>query len=103
MYRGARPRPRMPRRSPALLILGLLAIVLAGCSTRQVVLTGTVTDAYTGAPIPPASIETGDPTVSPDASGVCATPRSSQSDTLAVSGPNYDSASWRASRLPETA
>jgi hypothetical protein len=103
MTRGARPRPRLPRRSPALLLFGLLALVLVSCSSSPVVLTGTITDAYTGAPIPAASVVVGGTTVATDASGVFATPRWSKTDTLAVSAPNYETASLPLEGRPEVA
>jgi hypothetical protein len=100
---GARPGPQILWRSLAPLLAGLLAIVLAGCSSRSVILTGTVTDAYTGAPIPAASVVIGGTTVATDASGVFATPRWSKTDTLAVSAPNYEAVSLPLEGRPEVA
>ncbi|HMQ32704.1 MAG TPA: putative glycoside hydrolase [Chloroflexaceae bacterium] len=99
MTRGARPRG--PRRSPAALLLLLLAALLAGCSSQPVVLTGTITDAYTGAPIPQASVVIGETTVNTDAAGVFSTPSWRKSDTLAVSAPNYEALSLPLEGRPE--
>ncbi len=101
MIRGA--RSRAPRPSPAALLLLLLAAILAGCSSQPIVLTGTVTDAYTGAPVPEANVIVGDTTIATDANGVFATPSWSKSDTLAVSAPNYEALSLPLEGRPEVA
>lgn len=99
MTRGA--RPRLARRSPAAFLLLLLAALVAGCSSQPVVLTGTITDAYTGAPIPEASVVVGETSVATDANGVFATPRWRKSDTLAVSAPNYEALALPLEGRPE--
>jgi hypothetical protein len=94
-------RPRMFRRAYAAFALLLLAAVMAACSRQPVVLTGTVTDAYTGQPVPQASVAIGDTTLATDASGVFATPSWGKSDTLAVSAPNYEPLSLPLESRPE--
>ncbi len=96
-------RPRLAQRSPAAFLLLLLAALVAGCSSQPVVLTGTITDAYTGAPIPAASVALGETTVATDANGVFATPRWRASDTMAVSAPNYEALSLPLEGRPELA
>ena len=96
-------RPHVLRRSPAAWLLLLLTIGLVGCSGRQVVLTGTITDAYTGVPVPQASIVVGSTTITTDANGVFSTPRWQKTDTLAVSAPNYEAFSLPLANRPEVA
>jgi hypothetical protein len=76
-------------RSAVLLFLVPL-LLLAGCSTPDpVVLTGTVTDAYTGQPVAQAQVVVGETTLTTDATGSFATPNWLATDTLAVNAPNY--------------
>ena len=96
-------RPHVLRRSPAAWLLLLLTIGLVGCSGRQVVLTGTITDAYTGAPVPQASVAVGSTTITTNANGVFSTPRWQKTDTLAVSAPNYETFSLPLANRPELA
>ncbi|NTU79386.1 MAG: carboxypeptidase-like regulatory domain-containing protein, partial [Chloroflexales bacterium] len=96
-------RPRAPRRSPAAWLFLLLIVVLTGCGARPVVLTGKITDAYTGAPVPQASVVVGNTTVTTDANGVFSTPSWRKTDTLAVSAPNYEVLSLPLEGRPELA
>jgi hypothetical protein len=81
---------RAPRRPSAAFIILLLTAALSACAAPDPVLTGTVKDAYTGAPIGAASVQIGETTVTTDANGVFQTPRWSKTDTLAVTAPNYE-------------
>jgi hypothetical protein len=103
MIRGARPRLLLPRRASAILSLLILAATLAACSRQPVVLTGTVTDAYTGQPVPQASVVIGDTTITTDANGVFQTPQWRTTDTLAVTAPNYEPVSLPLEARPEIA
>jgi hypothetical protein len=103
MTRGARPRLSTPRRAPAAFALLLIAALLAACSRQPVVLTGTITDAYTGEPVPQAVIAIGETTVTTDANGVFQTPEWRRSDTLAVSAPNYEAFALPLEGRPEIA
>lgn len=96
-------RPRAPRHRPAALFFLLLAALLAGCSSQPVVLTGTITDAYTGAPIPQADVVIGNTQLSTDDAGTFSTPRWRKSDTLSVSAPNYEPLSLPLADHPEIA
>jgi hypothetical protein len=96
-------RPRALWRSPFAILILLLAVVLAGCSTQPVTLTGTITDAYTGLPVSAASVVIGDTTLITDASGGFSTPSWRKNDTLAVSAPNYEQLSVALAERPELA
>jgi len=87
MTRGA--RLLLPRRASAALVFLLAAALLAACSRQPVVLTGTITDAYTGQPVPQATVAIGDTTITTDSAGVFQTPQWGKSDTLAITAPNY--------------
>ncbi|GAB4430877.1 MAG: putative glycoside hydrolase [Chloroflexi bacterium OHK40] len=95
--------PRTPRRASAAVALLLLAVILAACSRQPIVLTGTVTDAYTGAPISQATIAIGSTSVTTDANGSFSTPNWRPSDTLAVSAPSYEPLSLPLESRPELA
>jgi len=82
--------PRAPRRPIAAFIILLLAATLSACAAPAPMLTGTVKDAYTGAPIGAASVQIGRTTVTTDANGVFRTPSWSKTDTLAVTAPDYE-------------
>jgi hypothetical protein len=83
------PQRTLLRPAAAFLIL-LLAATLAACAAPDPILTGTVKDAYTGAPIGAASVQIGETTVTTDANGVFKTPSWRKTDTLAVTAPNYE-------------
>ncbi len=76
------------RRIGAVLFLAFM-LLLASCSREPVVLTGTVTDAYSGQPVPQASVVVGETTLTTDAAGAFQTPNWQATDTLAVTAPNY--------------
>lgn len=79
------------RRTVRLWLLCLLCImIITGCASRPVVLTGTVTDAYTGAPVPNATVAIGDLTLTTDEQGRFQTERWRLEDTLALQAPAYE-------------
>ncbi|MFV9502989.1 MAG: putative glycoside hydrolase [Oscillochloridaceae bacterium umkhey_bin13] len=98
---GTRPRAAKPSFSAILLVL--LAAILAGCSTPPVILTGTITDAYTGQPIPNANITLGETNLTTDANGMFSTPSWQRTDTLAISAPSYEALSLPLDGRPELA
>lgn len=81
---------RLPARPMALVSVLLLAAIIAGCGRPAVVLTGTITDAYTGQPVPEARVTIGNTTVTTDANGTFSTSRWRRNEVLAVSAPNYE-------------
>ncbi len=68
----------------------LCAIFLIGCTSQPVVLTGVVTDAYTGAPIPDATVAIGNLTLSTDDQGRFQTESWRPEDTLVLQAPAYE-------------
>lgn len=68
----------------------LCVMIITGCASRPVVLTGTVTDAYTGAPVPNATVAIGDLTLTTDEQGRFQTERWQPEDTLALQAPAYE-------------
>ncbi|WP_028458026.1 putative glycoside hydrolase [Chloroflexus sp. Y-396-1] len=68
----------------------LCVIFLISCTSQPVVLTGIVTDAYTGAPIPNATVSIGDLTLTTDDQGRFQTERWRLEDTLALQAPAYE-------------
>lgn len=81
---------RFSLRLLAVALFSLLAVALSACAAPEPVLTGTVKDAYTGAPIRAASVQVGETTVTTDANGTFQTPRWNKTDTLAVAAPDYE-------------
>lgn len=87
--------PGVAARAALLFALALLIIggglVLGACSTAPpVVLSGTITDAYTGNPVSAANVQIGNTELSTDDGGNFSTPRWSEDDTLQVSAPGYE-------------
>lgn len=105
MSRSSRPRTplRAPGRALSACLSLLIAAIVAGCAGPPTVLTGTIKDAYTGEPVPQASVVIGDTTVTTDASGVFRTDSWSKEDTLAVNAPNYEPISLALAGRPEVA
>jgi hypothetical protein len=71
-------------------LAGLAVFVLAGCGGPEIALTGTVTDAYTGKPVPSATVKLGGSELSTDAGGKFQTSRWSPKDTLEISASGYE-------------
>ncbi|MEI6776055.1 MAG: putative glycoside hydrolase [Chloroflexales bacterium] len=78
------------RRPGAAFLILLLTAILSACAAHNPVLTGTVKNAYTGAPISTASVQVGGATLTTDANGVFTAPRWSKTDTLAIAAPDYE-------------
>ncbi|RRR76123.1 MAG: hypothetical protein EI684_03555 [Candidatus Viridilinea halotolerans] len=83
-------------------LLALLLVLLAACSSATpVTLTGTVLDAYTGKPVAEAQVALGDTSLTTDAAGRFQTTSWRQSDTLAVTAPNYAPLNLALAEQPE--
>ena len=80
--------PRVPRLW--LIAPLLLAVLLASCTPQPTVLSGTVTDTYTGQPISGASISIGSTSLTSDASGNFQTTTWKKEDTLQIAAPSYE-------------
>lgn len=69
------------------ILCALIVAVLAGCAAQPVVLTGVVTDAYTGAPLSGVTVAIGDQMLTTDEQGRFQTERWRPEDTLALQAP----------------
>ncbi len=72
------------------ILCALIVAVLAGCAAQPVVLTGVVTDAYTGAPLSGVTVAIGDQMLTTDEQGRFQTERWRPEDTLALQAPAYE-------------
>lgn len=75
------------------LLVGLLTLtvfVLTGCGGAPVILSGTVIDAYTGAPINAASVLVGQNQLATNPDGMFSTPNWKPSDVVQVAAPGYE-------------
>ncbi|WP_322496427.1 putative glycoside hydrolase [Chloroflexus sp.] len=72
------------------ILWALIVAVLAGCAVQPVILTGVVTDAYTGAPLSGVTVAIGDQTLTTDEQGRFQTERWRPEDTLALQAPAYE-------------
>lgn len=68
----------------------LIAGVLVSCTTQPVILTGVVTDAYTGQPVVGATVTIGEQTLTTDDQGRFQTERWRPEDTLSLKAPAYE-------------
>lgn len=68
----------------------LCVIFLISCASQPVVLTGVVTDAYTGAPVPNATVAIGNLTLTTDDQGRFQTESWRPEDTLVLQAPAYE-------------
>jgi hypothetical protein len=85
-------------------LAAILFLVLAACSSPPpVVLTGTITDAYTGEPIDAADISIGETMLTSGADGGFATPEWDKEDMLLVSAPSYEPVTIALAEQPEVA
>lgn len=78
----------------------LCVIFLISCTSQPVVLTGIVTDAYTGAPVPNATVSIGDLMLTTDDQGRFQTERWRPEDTLALQAPAYEPTSLPLAEQP---
>jgi hypothetical protein len=68
----------------------LIAVLLASCTQQPSVLTGIITDAYTGKPISAASVTIGETTLTTDANGSFSTTTWKKEDTLQIGAASYE-------------
>ncbi len=80
-----------------------LAAVLAACGGPDIALNGTITDAYTGKPIPAATVKLGDSELTTDASGKFQIAKWTDKDTLQVVANGYEPVSIALAAQPQTA
>ena len=78
-------------------------LLLAACNAASVPLSGTVTDAYTGKPIPAAEIKVGGNSAMADANGTFQIANWSQKDTLQISAAGYEPSSVILESQPQLA
>ncbi|WP_298818051.1 putative glycoside hydrolase [Chloroflexus sp.] len=88
------------RKARRWFFLLLLLMLLVGCTVRPVVLTGVVTDAYTGQPVAGATVAIGEQTLTTDEQGRFQTDRWQPEDTLALTAPAYESLSLPLANQP---
>lgn len=79
----------LPRTPLAALCL-VLAVLLAACGGPDIAINGTITDAYTGKPIPAATIRLGDNEMTTDAGGKFQISKWTDKDTLQVAAKGYE-------------
>jgi hypothetical protein len=91
---------RLCRSLPAL----LLAALLAACSRQpDIALVGTITDAYTGAPIPEATISLGEQKLTTDAAGSFQIPQWDVKGILQVTAQGYEPTQVELASQPQLA
>jgi hypothetical protein len=97
--------PTLPRTRHLLLVAFAfaLATLLAACGGPEIPLNGTVIDAYTGKPVPAATINLGGAQLSTDAGGKYQVAQWSEKDTLQVAANGYESVSIVLAQQPQLA
>src|SRR5262249_43493523 len=80
------------RRLPVMVLALAFAALLAACASRapEIALNGTVIDAYTGQPVPAATIKLGEHQLTTDAGGKYQIVQWTDKDTLQVAASGYD-------------
>src|SRR5689334_9896535 len=77
-------------RHLSFMVIGIIiAVLLAACGGPEIALNGTVTDAYTGKPVPAASVRLGNQQITTDPQGQFRISQWSVQDTLQVSANGY--------------
>jgi hypothetical protein len=85
-----RPQWNIIVRASGAVLFGLLLITLVGCGAPPVVLSGVITDAYTGAPVNQATVTIGRTKLTTDPEGRYTTPRWNPADTMTVIASGYE-------------
>ena len=82
----------LPRtlRLPLVACVIILAALLAACGGPEIPLNGTIIDAYTGKPVPAATINLGGAQLSTDAGGKYQVAQWSEKDTLQIAANGYE-------------
>ncbi|HEU5103508.1 MAG TPA: putative glycoside hydrolase [Roseiflexaceae bacterium] len=94
--------PRI-RHLPLLVFSMALAALLAACGGPEIPLNGTIVDAYTGKPVPAATINLGGAQISTDAGGKYQVVQWSEKDTLQVAANGYEPVSIVLAQQPQIA
>src|SRR3954447_12308022 len=80
-----------------------LAVLLAACGGPEIPLNGTIIDAYTGKPVPAATINLGGAQLSTDAGGKYQVVQWSEKDTLQIAANGYEPISIVLAQQPQLA
>jgi hypothetical protein len=94
--------PRI-RRLPLVAFAIALAALLAACGGPEIPLNGTIVDAYTGKPVPSATINLGGAQLSTDAGGKYQVVQWSDKDTLQIAANGYEPISIVLAQQPQLA
>src|SRR4029453_10036965 len=97
--------PTLPRMRNLLLVVLALALagLLAACGGPEIPLNGTIVDAYTGKPVPAATINLGGAQLSTDAGGKYQVAQWSEKDTLQIAANGYEPISIVLAQQPQLA
>src|SRR5512138_3383901 len=93
----------LPRILKLPFVLLALATLLAACGGPEIPLNGTIIDAYTGKPVPAATINLGGAQSSTDAGGKYQVNQWSEKDTLQVAANGYEPVSIVLAQQPQLA
>src|SRR5215213_6606378 len=91
------------RRLPLVAFTIALAALLAACGGPEIPLNGTIIDAYTGKPVPAATINLGGAQLSTDAGGKYQVVQWSEKDTLQIAANGYEPISIVLAQQPQLA
>jgi len=91
------------RRPPMAALVVALAALLASCGGPEIPLNGTITDAYTGKPVPAATISLGGAQLTTDVGGKYQVTRWTEKDTLLVVANGYEPVSITLAQQPQLA
>src|SRR4051812_48929360 len=91
------------RRLPLVAFAIALAALLAACGGPEIPLNGTIVDAYTGKPVPAATINLGGAQLSTDAGGKYQVTQWSEKDTLQIAANGYEPISIVLAQQPQLA
>jgi hypothetical protein len=91
------------RRLPLVAFAIALAALLAACGGPEIPLNGTIVDAYTGKPVPAATISLGGAQLSTDAGGKYQVAQWSEKDTLQIAANGYEPVSIVLAQQPQLA
>src|SRR5215203_4315130 len=90
-------------RLPLVAFALALAALLAACGGPEIPLNGTIIDAYTGKPVPSATINLGGAQLSTDAGGKYQVAQWSEKDTLQIAANGYEPISIVLAQQPQLA
>src|SRR5689334_25321676 len=93
----------LPRMLKLPFVLLVLAALLAACGGPEIPLNGTIVDAYTGKPVPAATINLGGAQLSTDAGGKYQVAQWSEKDTLQIAAHGYEPISIGLAQQPHLA